>query len=1296
MSILIITVVFSSITVNASSSPAKKDEVKDIDSNLVEVKWTGEEYQIIIPHSDGLSAYLFIVDKQGKKIYSEMKYDDRFITGSIQKEFKEGSYEIFIASIIAREKLTMNENGNVETLNYQLTKLELKGMKDKVRAILTPVQEVNLLLDIISIYKDTTGLNNVGKDGGGVFLLGIDREGARIGTGPGSLVKLSYTLKLQTSNPDFQVDSFFDVFYDIDAHPPEPGKEANVDSFFDISYKLKSQNFQIDSFFDVFFQHNNKGTDFYIDSFFDVFYELNQPSNRDSFFDVFTEIDYELPYPGRIHGDFPVESFFDVFYEIDFGGETRVPGTVSTMKSSYSSQFSGEPERAENGAKNTPIGIGSHRARVSGIPLQPFSLISESTGTTVKSDSFFDVFTEMNFGRSASSQPIPEPSPDSFFDVFTTLTFMPLHRTVLNDDGTFNMDSFFDVFTELTVNGQDWDLIAYDNNGWNISAEDDWEAPNVLVESIFDDNYLIDLGGGLYNIDSFFDVYVEIDTETSQNNSVPIELITMELKGESGVNVTVKDSDNRRTGFSLSSSFVNVLPLSPASPDNNYKGGTNEELRMIALDYSLISALVAVVIIGALTALGAALQSEFENVSSAMQDGDDENKSVELSTRLNYTLLDKTTNKSKINFSLNNQVKMTNRISLGNEDKNQTDNNDDLMLMTVAVTTEAGLSAGSADVTDLFSDNSSFRYMSTLGITKVTNPDPTTGGSPSEENDSALRRRPVELRHRVRNAVSINSPVDPRLEIGNESPVFKGEIVSQTECMFYGKSNSTPKFVISSFGKMHLLTRVRDTKSWEDESGNVMGVEPSPFRITSSFNTNLQGVFSPGGWGINDKVKVSVGQSTSMTSLSDGSLFYDSFFDVYTELDTDNDNDTGRLDIRSDIKGEYRSGAEVDFTSELSLVPVFEYEKGKVTAKLKAGGSLSVKVEKSKFKGAELTGLEINATVSVSDVDFELEGSVGGNIYENYEISFNGSIEFKNDVEKKFGDSVKICIKTGITILDLPDNNTGGGNFNVDSFFDVYVDLYSRNNSDPDNSYRVKVKIPWVIDAGNNDSEFETSWARVNVFMAGSDRGSFFMPEVDDEVLVAFEHGDANFPYIVGVLWDGNSQPPVNSSVDIDVITTDKNDNTNITSVSKKNNDLSVTQYRETDHIIGLENYTINIDILDLEAGEKPRYMLDGNLSSRGNTQFVFNKNVTVDIINNATINMTTLTFSISIYEVYIDPLNGAKIKKLVETTDIQIVYLKISTSSDPILSIPAFDGLQIVNIEFGSENQDNSTNKIM
>jgi uncharacterized protein involved in type VI secretion and phage assembly len=51
-------------------------------------------------------------------------------------------------------------------------------------------------------------------------------------------------------------------------------------------------------------------------------------------------------------------------------------------------------------------------------------------------------------------------------------------------------------------------------------------------------------------------------------------------------------------------------------------------------------------------------------------------------------------------------------------------------------------------------------------------------------------------------------------------------------------------------------------------------------------------------------------------------------------------------------------------------------------------------------------------------------------------------------------------------------------------------------------------------------------WASVAAPMAGKSRGFYFQPEVDDEVLVGFEDGNSEHPYIIGFLWNGKDTPP--------------------------------------------------------------------------------------------------------------------------------------------------------------------------
>lgn len=76
------------------------------------------------------------------------------------------------------------------------------------------------------------------------------------------------------------------------------------------------------------------------------------------------------------------------------------------------------------------------------------------------------------------------------------------------------------------------------------------------------------------------------------------------------------------------------------------------------------------------------------------------------------------------------------------------------------------------------------------------------------------------------------------------------------------------------------------------------------------------------------------------------------------------------------------------------------------------------------------------------------------------------------------------------------------------------------NNQDPEKMGRVRVKFPWLSD------DHESWWARIAAPMAGGGRGIYFLPEVNDEVLIGFEHGDVRFPYVLGALWNGQDAPP--------------------------------------------------------------------------------------------------------------------------------------------------------------------------
>ena len=75
------------------------------------------------------------------------------------------------------------------------------------------------------------------------------------------------------------------------------------------------------------------------------------------------------------------------------------------------------------------------------------------------------------------------------------------------------------------------------------------------------------------------------------------------------------------------------------------------------------------------------------------------------------------------------------------------------------------------------------------------------------------------------------------------------------------------------------------------------------------------------------------------------------------------------------------------------------------------------------------------------------------------------------------------------------------------------------SNQDPAKLSRVQVQYPWLDGVKSN-------WARVAALSAGPGRGTYFLPQIGDEVLIAFELGDVASPFVIGSLWNGKDLPP--------------------------------------------------------------------------------------------------------------------------------------------------------------------------
>lgn len=108
-----------------------------------------------------------------------------------------------------------------------------------------------------------------------------------------------------------------------------------------------------------------------------------------------------------------------------------------------------------------------------------------------------------------------------------------------------------------------------------------------------------------------------------------------------------------------------------------------------------------------------------------------------------------------------------------------------------------------------------------------------------------------------------------------------------------------------------------------------------------------------------------------------------------------------------------------------------------------------------------------------------------------------------------------------ILSLLLGSGYTYNGNGDSPEWSGVVPAIVTNNADSPEgDAGYVKIKYPWL------DDQQESFWARVAGTGFGAERGIYFMPEVNDEVLVAFERGDFNRPYVIGSLFNGKDAPP--------------------------------------------------------------------------------------------------------------------------------------------------------------------------
>jgi uncharacterized protein involved in type VI secretion and phage assembly len=199
------------------------------------------------------------------------------------------------------------------------------------------------------------------------------------------------------------------------------------------------------------------------------------------------------------------------------------------------------------------------------------------------------------------------------------------------------------------------------------------------------------------------------------------------------------------------------------------------------------------------------------------------------------------------------------------------------------------------------------------------------------------------------------------------------------------------------------------------------------------------------------------------------------------------------------------------------------------TAKIFGAAELVV-TDRPVFTSTEATALATGLSNDINRESMQAEGECLGNpgVKAGWTITIKGVGDRFSG--KYFVTSATHIYNTGVyktrfSITGSQPNTlsrlleSGNGHQQSTGVVQGVVPALVTNVQDPDNLGRVKVKYAWLGD-------IESDWIRISSPMAGPERGFFYLPEVNDEVLIAFEHGDVHHPYIVGALWNSKDKPP--------------------------------------------------------------------------------------------------------------------------------------------------------------------------
>ena len=88
-----------------------------------------------------------------------------------------------------------------------------------------------------------------------------------------------------------------------------------------------------------------------------------------------------------------------------------------------------------------------------------------------------------------------------------------------------------------------------------------------------------------------------------------------------------------------------------------------------------------------------------------------------------------------------------------------------------------------------------------------------------------------------------------------------------------------------------------------------------------------------------------------------------------------------------------------------------------------------------------------------------------------------------------------------------------------DRFYGLFPATVTRLEGDPDGGQRVEVSLDWLPRSDGGGPV--TAWATVISPYGDADQGIQMLPEIGSTVVVGFEAGYPDHPYIVGAIWNG-------------------------------------------------------------------------------------------------------------------------------------------------------------------------------